>query len=127
MQNSGLLFTSCSQNRSTDQPSLLSFLETALSLLILFSILSFQNFFAGFFFSKCQKSPSQKIAIFFLFKIKSGFPCIFGYISNLQFISESSFFILRSIFVFLLLILDITQDLFSLEKISVNDLLLTST
>lgn len=42
---------SCSQNRSTDQPSLLSLLVTYLSLAMLRSILSLQYLADGFFLS----------------------------------------------------------------------------
>ena len=114
---------SCSHNLSTDQPFLLSLLEYLLSRLMFPSILSRQNFFAGFFFSSylypCQKSPSQKITIFFLLFTKSGFPYILGYISNLCRVSDSIVFIFRSILVLVPLMRDITQDLFSLEKMSV--------
>ena len=64
----GFFSMSCSQNLRTDQPSRRSFLVFFLSRLMFPSIFSLQNFFAGFFFSwylkPCQKSPSQKIIIF---------------------------------------------------------------
>ncbi len=114
---------SCSQKRKTDHPSFLSLLEYFLSLLMLFSIFSRQNFFGSFFFLlylyPCQKSPSQYMMIFFRLITKSGFPYIFGYISCLYPVSVRIFFILRSIFVLVPLILDITHDLFSGVKISV--------
>ena len=88
---------SCSHSLRTDHPSRLSFLLYLLSRLMLFSILSCQYFFAGFFFSPylypCQKSPSQKIAILFLLCAKSGLPYISGCISNLYPVSLRTFFI----------------------------------
>ena len=116
---------SCSHSLRTDHPSRLSFRPYLLSRLMLFSILSRQNFFASLFFwlylYPCQKSPSQNIAILFLLCAKSGFPCISGCISNLYPVSASIFFILSSIFVSLPLICDMTHDLFSGVKMSVTD------
>ena len=114
---------SCSQSLRTDHPSRLSLRLYLLSRLMLFSILSRQYFFAGFFFSSylypCQKSPSQKIAILFLLCAKSGLPYISGCISNLYPVSLRIFFILISIFVFFPRIWDMTHDLFSGVKMSV--------
>lgn len=120
----GFFSMSCSQILNTDHPSRRNFLVYLLSRIMLFSILSRQNFFAGFFFSlylyPCQKSPSQQMTIFFLLCTKSGLPYILGYISHLQPESESIFFIFKSILVFVPLIRDITHDLFSGVKMSVN-------
>jgi hypothetical protein len=113
---------SCSHSLRTDHPSRLSFRPYLLSRLMLFSILSRQNFFASLFFwpylYPCQKSPSQKITILFLLCAKSGLPYISGCISNLYPVSASILFIFNSIFVFLPLILDMTHDLFSGVKMS---------
>ena len=118
---------SCSHSLRTDHPSRLSFRAYLLSRLMLFSILSRQNFFASLFFwpylYPCQKSPSQKTAILFLLCAKSGFPCIFGYISNLYPVSSSIRFMMMSIFVLLPRILDMTHDLFSGVNMSVMLLL----
>jgi len=120
---SGSFSMSCSHSLRTDHPSRLSLLLYLLSRLMLFSILSRQYFFAGFFFSPylypCQKSPSQNIAILFLLCAKSGLPYISGCISNLYPVSFRIFFILISIFVFFPRILDMTHDLFSGVKMSV--------
>ena len=117
---------SCSHNLRTDHPSRLSFRPYLLSRLMLFSILSRQNFFASLFFwlylYPCQKSPSQNIAILFLLCAKSGLPYISGCISNLYPVSSSNCFILSSIFVSLPLILDMTHDLFSGVKMSVKNM-----
>ena len=122
---SGSFSMSCSHSLRTDHPSRLSFRLYLLSRLMLFSILSRQNFFGSLFFCPylypCQKSPSQNIAIFFLLCAKSGFPYIFGCISNLYPVSASICFIFNSIFVFLPLILDMTHDLFSGVNMSVMD------
>ena len=122
MHFSGFLSMSCSHSLRTDHPSRLSFRVYLLSRLMLFSILSRQNFFASLFFwlylYPCQKSPSQKITILFLLCAKSGLPYICGCISNLYPVSSSIFLILSSIFVSLPLICDMTHDLFSGVKMS---------
>ena len=114
---------SCSHSLRTDHPSRLSFRPYLLSRLMLFSILSRQNFFASLFFwlylYPCQKSPSQNITILFLLCAKSGLPYIFGYISNLYPVSASIRLMMMSIFVLLQRILDMTHDLFSGVKMSV--------
>ena len=117
----GLFSMSCSHNRMTEYPSRLNFLDIRLSRLMFSSILSFQNFFRGFFFlsywKPCQKSPSQNMAVFLPTR-KSGFPKIFGCCVNFNLLERSMFRVVISIFVFFPRILDMTQLRFSFEKIS---------
>src|SRR3989338_240376 len=124
MHLSIFLFISNSQNRNTIQPFFLSSLLCFSSLLIFFSILFFQNFCFNLAFNfaysfPCQKSPSQKIAILYLVKAKSGLPSIFGLIRYpLILFSQSAFRNFSSILVPFDLIEDITLLRFSLDNTS---------
>ena len=113
---------SCSQNRSTAHPSLLSLRVTYLSLAMLRSILSRQYLPAGLFLSQylypCQKSPSQNTAILRRRLAKSGLPVILGYISNLAPDLASIFSILRSIAVPLLRMRDMRRERASGVRVS---------